>query len=159
MADTNRLRAPALDPATLETVNRLYPPPYHKVMEGRARRVLGDPLGLTQFGINLTTLQPGGKSSLRHWHTGEDEFVFIVEGEVTLITDEGEQTLRAGDCAGFPANNGNGHHLVNNSGTPARFLEIGHRSSGEEVHYTEADLHLVRDESGRRFLHKDGTPY
>ena len=159
MTDKTRLRAPALDPATLETTNRLYPPPYHRVMEGRARRVLGDTLGLTQFGVNLTTLQPDGQSSLRHWHTGEDEFVFVVEGELTLITDEGEQILRPGDCAGFPANSGNGHQLVNRSGTPATYLEAGHRSSGEEVHYTDADLHLVRDEAGRRFLHKDGTAY
>lgn len=159
MTDKSRLRAPALDPATLEPINRRYPAPYDKATEGRARRVLGDTLGLTQFGVNLTTLRPDGQSALRHWHTGEDEFVFVVEGELTLVTDEGEQILRAGDCAGFPANSGNGHHLVNRSGRNATFLEAGHRSAGEEVHYSDVDLHLVRDEAGRRFLRKDGTPY
>ena len=122
-------------------------------------RVLGDNLGLTQFGINLTTIPPGAMSSLRHWHTGEDEFVYVVEGEVALVTDEGEQVLKAGDCAGFPANNGNGHHLINRGSLPAVYLEVGHRSDAEEVYYTDADLHLTRSKTGRQFTRKDGTPY
>lgn len=147
--------ATAVAPAT----PRGYPGPYAHVTEGRTRRALGDALGLTQFGVNYTELAPGGMSSLRHWHTGEDELVFVLSGEVVLVTEAGEQTLRAGDCAGFPANSGDGHHLQNRSSAPAAYLEIGHRSAAEEVHYVDADLHLVRGEGWREFRRKDGTPY
>ena len=155
-----KLRPPALDPKTVDTVERQpYPPPFDTALAGKTRRVLGDALGLTKFGVNLTELQPGAQSSLRHWHGEEDEFVYVVAGEVVLITDGGEQVLGPGCVAGFPAGSGDGHHLVNRGQTPARFIEVGNRSAAEEVHYSDDDLILARDEGGRSFRHRNGEPY
>ena len=108
-------------------VGTLYPPPFDEPCRARERTRLGDAAGLTQFGVNLLRLPPGAWSSQRHWHTGEDEFIYIVSGEVVLVTDAGEEVLRAGDCAGFKANDGDGHHLQNRSGQDAVVLEIGSR--------------------------------
>ena len=136
-----------------------YPAPFSEGYEGRAKQALGDAAGLDQFGVNLTTLQPGAASALRHWHETEDEFIYVIDGEVTLIEDEGESTLMAGDAAGFKAGVANGHQLVNRSDAPASFLEIGTRSKQERAHYPDVDLAFEGDEKGERFTHKDGTLY
>jgi uncharacterized cupin superfamily protein len=133
-----------------------YPPPYDLPCRERARHVLGDAAGLTQFGVNLLRLLPGAWSSQRHWHAAEDEFVWVVEGEVVLVTDQGEELLVAGDCAGFKAGEPNGHHLQNRSSRDALLLEIGSRDSADEVDYPDIDLH-VNDTRG--FTHRDGTSY
>jgi uncharacterized cupin superfamily protein len=151
---------PKIDIANVPVENRSnYPEPLKRVVAGRYRKRLGNAVGLDQFGVNLTTLKPGAASSLRHWHEKEDEFVYILHGELVLIDNDGETLLRVGDAAGFKANKPNGHHLVNKSNSDAVFLEIGTRSKDERAHYSEADLAVIRDEKGSRFTHKDGTPY
>jgi uncharacterized cupin superfamily protein len=135
-----------------------YPAQFSGPMQGRTRQPLGDAAGLTQFGVNLLQLPAGGWSAQRHWHTHEDEFVYIVSGEVVLVTDEGEQILRAGDCAGFPAGAPNGHHLVNRSGAPAVCLEVGTRNPKEDaVDYPDIDMICKPGRNG--YSHRDGTPY
>jgi uncharacterized cupin superfamily protein len=128
---------------------------------GRIKCPLGDQFGLTVFGVNLTTLEPGAMSALRHAHTKQDEFVYILEGRPTLVTDEGERELRPGMCAGFKAGTGNAHHLVNRGKTDVVYLEIGDRTAGDGATYPDDDLHVVKSPDGpsRVFLHKDGTPY
>lgn len=134
-----------------------YPPPYDGPCLARERLPLGDAGGLTQFGVNLLTLAPGVWSSQRHWHSHEDEFVFVLEGEATLITDQGEEVLRAGDCAAFKAGEANGHHLVNRSDRPLRVLEIGTRDAGDGCDYPDIDMvSRPEDDFYRR---RDGTPY
>ena len=135
-----------------------YPPPYDAPCRGRSRAKLGDAAGLTQFGVNLLTLPPGQWSSQRHWHVAEDEFVWVVAGEVVLVTDEGEQILRAGDCAGFPAGAPNGHHLQNRSDADALLLEVGSRRPDEDG-ATYPDIDLARPVRVPAFTHRDGTPY
>src|SRR5690242_10622766 len=131
-----RLSLPALDPATApERRGSGYPEPFRSRMGDRVKRRLGDACGLTRFGVNLVTLGPGGQSALRHWHTAEDEFVYVLEGEVVLVTDLGEQVLRAGDCAGYPAGKSDAHHFVNRSDAAARYLEIGNRDPQDVAHY------------------------
>jgi len=135
-----------------------YPAPYGEPCAGRFRRCLGDAAGLTQFGVNLTRLPSGGWSSQRHWHTAEDEFVYIVQGEVVLVTDAGEETLRAGDCAGFKAGTEDGHHLQNRSTEDAIVLEVGsRRPSQDEAFYPDIDLQALKGRAG--YVHKDGRPY
>jgi uncharacterized cupin superfamily protein len=136
-----------------------YPPPFDRAVHGRERRRLGNAAGLDQFGVNLTTLRPGAASALRHWHEKEDEFVYIIEGELVLIEDGGETVLKAGDAAAFKANSGDGHHLVNRTTREALFLEIGTRSKHERVEYPDVDLLVVRDDRGMRYTHKNGDPY
>ena len=136
-----------------------YPPPYDRVVAGRERKRLGNAAGLDQFGVNLTTLKPGAASALRHWHKREDEFVYVLVGEVVLIENEGETLLRVGDAAGFKANTCNGHHLINRSNQPAVYLEIGTRSKHERAEYPDVDLLVVRDEAGIRFSRKNGEPH
>jgi uncharacterized cupin superfamily protein len=151
---------PKIDPAKIPVDTRTgYPPPYDRVVVGRERKRLGNAAGLDQFGVNLTTLKPGAASALRHWHAQEDELVFILEGEVVLIESGGETVLKPGDAAGFKANSGDGHHLVNRSQREVVYLEIGTRSKHERVEYPEADLMVIRDEKGMRYTHKDGKPY
>lgn len=136
-----------------------YPEPYASRMRGREKRPLGDPFGLTAFGVNLTRLRPGAQSALLHRHTHQDELVFVLEGEPTLVTDSGELTLRPGMCAGFAAC-GAAHHLVNRSGQDVVYLEIGDRRPGDEVTYPDDDLRAVlADDGGWRFVHADGRPY
>jgi uncharacterized cupin superfamily protein len=126
----------------------------------REKRALGDALGLTKIGVNLTTLPPGKESSMRHFHTREDELVFVIEGEVVLRTDEGEQVLTAGMCAGFPAGSKNGHQLVNRSGRPAHYLEISNRDPEDSAEYSDVDLAYRKGpDGGAVFTHKDGKPY
>lgn len=135
-----------------------YPAPYDEPCVQRFRRRIGDAAGLTQFGVNLTRLPPGCWSSQRHWHTAEDEFVFIVEGEAVLVTDAGEQTLHAGDCAGFKAGVSDGHHLQNRSDRDVLLLEIGSRRvSDDQVFYPDIDLQVLK---GREdYAHRDGRLY
>jgi uncharacterized cupin superfamily protein len=155
------LDRPALDPATLQPrCSSAYPEPFRSRVLPREKRALGDALGLTKVGVNLTTLPPGKESAMRHYHTREDELVFVLEGEVVLITDEGEQVLTAGMCAGFPAGVENGHQLVNRSDRPARYLEISNRDPEDSAKYPDIDLayHTASD-GGAVFTRKDGTPY
>ena len=137
-----------------------YPAEFRKVVEGRSKRPIGNAAGLTQFGINQTTLKPGAASSLRHWHVQEDELVYVLDGELTLIENESETILKAGDAAGFKAGVANGHQLVNKSSRDATYLEIGTRSKGEIAHYTDVDLALAYDAEGKMiFTRKSGEPY
>ncbi|HVG81251.1 MAG TPA: cupin domain-containing protein [Methylomirabilota bacterium] len=137
-----------------------YPEPFRQVVAGREKRALGDAAGLTNFGVNLTRLDPGGASALRHWHEKQDEFVYVLEGELVLVTDEGEWVLRPGMAAGFPAGLAVGHQLVNRSDRPALYLEVGDRTPGDRAHYSADDLEAALDPEGRwRFTHKDGRPY
>lgn len=155
------LKPPALDPSTLTPrVTSGYPEAFRSRVTPREKRALGDALGLTKFGVNLTTLFPGKESSLRHYHSREDELVFILEGEVILRTDDGEQVLSAGMCAGFPAGTTNGHHLVNRSDRPARYLEIGSQDPDDIAGYSDVDLTFRKHATGAAlYTHRDGTPY
>jgi len=137
----------------------LYPQPYNHVGDGREKTALGNVAGLTQFGVNLTRLKPGAASALRHWHENEDEFVYVLEGEIALIEDSGETILKPGDATGFKAGVSNGHHLVNKSNADAVYLESGTRAATERGHYPDVDLVFERDIRGIRFLHKSGEPY
>jgi uncharacterized cupin superfamily protein len=152
-----------VDPATLTAkVGSTYPGGFAEPCMGRARKALGDAAGLRNFGINLTELPPGTWSSQRHWHLKQDEFVYIVEGEVVLVTNAGETVLKAGMGAGFPANNGDGHHLINRSDKKAVYLEIGDRTEGDAGFYSDIDLLLPAASSPgakRTFTHRDGKPY
>ena len=163
------LTLPALDPATLPEVRRTtYPEPFASRVRDRARRKLGDACGLTQFGVNLVTLGPGGQSALRHWHTHEDEFVYVLSGELVLVTGAGEQVLGPGMCAGYKAGEQDAHHFVNRSGRPATYLEIGTRSAEDTAFYPDDDLMWADRETGLPApfgstgtvaAHKDGRRY
>ena len=120
-----------------------YPEPFKSRMGDRVKRRLGEAFGLTQFGVNLVVLGPGGQSALRHWHTHEDEFLYLLEGELVLVTNAGEQVIRTGDCAGYRAGESDGHHLINRGDAPARYLEIGSRSEDDLAFYPDDDLMLV----------------
>jgi uncharacterized cupin superfamily protein len=150
---------PKIDIAKLPIDTRTgYPPPLDRVVVGRERKRLGNAVGLDQFGVNLTTLKPAAASALRHWHEKEDELVYILEGEVVLIEDDGETVLKPGDAAGFKANTPNGHHLVNRTQRDAVYLEIGTRSKHEKASYPDVDLVAVRDDAGMRYTRKNGEP-
>lgn len=154
------LKLPALDPADVpDKRSSLYPEPFRSRMGERSKRRLGDACGLTKFGVNLVTLAPGAQSALRHWHTLEDEFVWVLEGEVTLVTNAGEQVLGAGTCAGYPAGARDAHHFVNRSGAVARYLEIGNRVEGDNAFYPDDDLMWGEDEQGVFAARKDGRRY
>jgi uncharacterized cupin superfamily protein len=151
---------PKLDIAKAQVrTTSAYPPQFRKSVEGREKTVLGDLAGLTQFGVNRTRLKPGAASSLRHWHEQEDEFVYILEGELTLVEEDGETLLKAGDAAGWKAGVANGHMLVNNTAQDAVYLEIGSRAAREHANYPDYDLMYTRDEAGIRVTHKNGEPY
>ena len=134
-----------------------YPAPFDALCAERTRRRLGDAGGLRDFGVNLMTLPPGGWSSQRHWHSHEDEFVHVLQGELTLVENEGETLLRAGDCAAFPKGTGNGHHLRNHGSATAVYLEIGSRNPDDVT--TCSDVDMMSANADGRFVHKDGTPY
>lgn len=137
----------------------IYPSPYKEMMAGRSSLRLADAGGLTQFGVNLVTLEPGALSSLRHWHMAEDEFVMVTEGECTLVEDGGESVMRAGDCAAFKAGDPNGHHFVNRSGAVARFLVVGSRAPREVATYADVDMKIEIEGGRATFLYNDGTPW
>jgi uncharacterized cupin superfamily protein len=155
------LNPPALDPATVSPRSASgYPEPYRSRVLPREKRALGDALGLTKVGVNLTTLPPGKESSMRHFHSHEDELVFVLEGEVVLRTDAGEQVLTAGMCAGFPAGVRDGHQVVNRSARPARYLEISNRDPQDGAEYPDVDLVYRKTSDGKAvFSHKDGTAF
>ena len=134
-----------------------YPPPFDAPCAARTRWPLAATGGLADFGVNLMTLPPGGWSSQRHWHSHEDEFLYVLEGEVTLVEDGGETVLRAGDCAAFPKGTGNGHHLINRSSTTARYLDVGSRNPQDVATYSDIDMKTGTADD--QYLHKDGTPY
>jgi uncharacterized cupin superfamily protein len=150
-----RINVEALTPV----VGTLYPPPFDAPCRTRERTKLGDAAGLTQFGVNLLRLPPGAWSSQRHWHTGDDEFVYVLSGEVVLVTDGGEEVLHPGDAAGFPAQDPNGHCLQNRSDREALVLEVGTRAPGDTAYYSDIDM--VAPSGGRpaTYTHRDGSPY
>ena len=135
----------------------LYPPPFDEPCRGRRRIKVGDAAGLTQFGVNVCTLPPGSWSSQRHWHEKEDELIYVVEGEVTLVSDEGEEVLKAGDWAGFKAGDPNGHTFQNRSSKSVVIMEIGTRTDDDVAHYSDIDMKTVPDKD--YYAHRDGTPY
>ena len=153
-------RPPALDPLSVPArKGSVYRHPYREQLAGRVKRALGDALRLVQFGVNLVHLNPGDWSSPRHWHSHEDEFVYVLDGELSLVTEAGEQRLTAGMAAGFPAGVEDGHHLVNRSDAPARYLEIGNRSLDDVAQYPDIDLVGRNASGGRVFTNRKGEPY
>lgn len=137
----------------------IYPEPFASRMSGREKRRLGDHFDLTNFGVNLTRLEPGAVSALRHVHSRQDEFIYVLEGHPTLYTDDGPQQLAPGMCVGFKAGGDNPNHLVNESEADAVYLEIGDRMAGDEVCYPDDDIQAVMVDGKWRFSHKDGSPY
>ena len=138
----------------------LYPAPFAARVAGRVKQALGDAFGLTRFGVNRTTLRPGAMSALRHWHTRQDEFIYVVSGRPTLVMNGGATQLEPGMCMGFKAGDPDGHHLVNKTAEDAVYLEMGDRSPDDSASYPDDDLEAVMGGDGQwRFLHKDGTPY
>jgi uncharacterized cupin superfamily protein len=149
---------PRIDIADVPEIQGVgYPPPFDTPCANRIRQRLGNAGGLGDFGVNLMRLPPGNWSSQRHWHSAEDEFVYVLEGRLTLIEDGGETVLEAGECAAFPKNSGNGHHLINRSNAVAVYLEVGSRSPTDVI--TCSDVDMMSPSTDGRFLHKDGTPY
>lgn len=134
-----------------------YPKPFDAPCAERIRKRLGDAAGLGEVGVNLVRLPPGGWSSQRHWHSHEDEFVYLLEGELVLVEDEGETVLRAGDCAAFAKNSGNGHHMINRSDSSAVYLEVGSRHPADIT--TCSDIDMMSANADGRFVRKDGRPY
>lgn len=150
---------PKIDMSQLDLrTGSVYPAPHDAEMDGRSSYRLGDAGGLTQFGVNLVFLEPGGKSSLRHWHEREDEFLMVTQGTLTLIDDTGETPLNPGDCAAFPAGDPNGHHIVNQSGATGAFLVVGSRSDTETGHYSDLDMLAQKRDGVLTFTTRDGTP-
>lgn len=133
-----------------------YPAPFAEQINQRVKQALGQAGGLIDIGVNLTRLPPGAWSSLRHWHTHEEEFVYVLSGELSLISDAGEQILRAGDSAAFPKNTPDGHHFINRGQTTAAYLEVGTRCDEDVCSYPDVDLHW---DEAHGYTHKDGTPY
>lgn len=137
----------------------IYPAPYDREVAGRSSLRLGEAGGLTQFGVNIVVLEPGAKSSMRHWHHREDEFVMMTQGACTLVEDAGKTILHAGDCAAFPAGKADGHHLINHTDQEARFLVVGSKMNPERVTYSDVDLEVEIKDGRDSFTHKDGRPY
>lgn len=157
------MKHPAAIQATLAPLRARpssYPTVFAAQLSGRVKQPLGERFGLANFGVNLTRLPPGAMSALRHAHSRQDEFIYVLEGWPLLITDAGETPLAPGLCAGFPAGTGNAHHLINRAVVDAVYLEIGDRSTGDRVTYPDDDLQAAFTTDGRWvFTHKDGTPY
>jgi uncharacterized cupin superfamily protein len=157
--DANRPIALLAAEAPARAFRTNYPQPFASRMAGRDKRPLGDLFGLTNFGVNITRLAPGGSSALRHSHTKQDEFVYILEGRPTLVTNAGPTALNPGMCAGFKAGTGDAHCLVNETGEDVVYLEIGDRTAGDAVDYPDDDLAVVTIDGRRQMTHKDGKPY
>ena len=152
--------AKRIDPATLPVISgTLYPAPFDAPCRARHRTRLADAAGLSQYGVNLVRLEPGAWSSQRHWHLAQEEFIYILSGEVTLVTNAGEEVLGAGDCAGFLADDGDGHHLQNRSGSDVTFLEIGTRLPQDGANYPDIDMKVPPQAPPGTYAHRDGTPY
>jgi uncharacterized cupin superfamily protein len=145
--------------AIAPVVGTFYPPPYHEPCLKRERRRLGDAAGLTQFGVNLLRLPPGAWSSQRHWQTASDEFVYVLSGEVVMVTNDGEEALRAGDCAGFRAGDPDGHCLQNRGETDALVLEVGTRVPNDGADYPDIDMLAPPGGKPAMYTRRDGTPY
>lgn len=157
---TIKLELPALDPAQVPAdTGSAYPEPFRSRVSARRKQRLGNALGLKHFGVNLTTIPPGAVSALRHFHSHEDEFIYVVSGELVLVTSDGEQRLTPGMCAGFPAGKADGHCLVNRTARDAVYLEVGDRRPEDAVTYPDDDIVGRATPQGRRFWRKDGTPY
>jgi uncharacterized cupin superfamily protein len=135
-----------------------YPREFAQVISGREKQKLGDEVGLTQFGVNITRIKAGSASALRHWHEHEDEFIYMIDGELVLRENDGETVLKAGDAAGFKAGSGVAHCLINRTARDAVYLEVGTRAKSERVHYPDVDFMMERDDNGRRYFRKSGTP-
>ena len=151
-------KSAALDPMTLEgRRGTIYPDKFKPRVAGREKRALGNAFGLQNFGVNLVKLEPGAQSALRHWHTQQDEFVWVLEGEIMLVTDAGSETLKPGMCAGFPKGRPDGHHLVNKSRKDAWYLEVGDRSPGDGAVYPDDDMRAVLGTT-YKFVKADGSP-
>ena len=149
-----------LDPMALPPrTGSSYPAAFRDAVRGREKRQLGAVFGLTRYGVNLVHLPPGAWSSQRHWHSHEDEFVYLLEGELTLVTEGGAQVLTAGMCAGFPGGRPDGHHLVNRSDRMAIYIEVGDRNEADRVDYPDIDMKLHKENGRYVFTHKDGIPY
>jgi uncharacterized cupin superfamily protein len=141
------------------TTGSILPEPFASEMAGRSVQRLGQAGGLTQYGVNLVTVEPGAKSSLRHWHLAEDEFVMVTEGELVLVQDEGEYLMRPGACAAFAAGDRNGHQFLNRTAAPARFLVVGSRAAHEVVTYSDVDMVVEVQGGEARFTYRDGAPW
>jgi uncharacterized cupin superfamily protein len=142
-----------------ENLGSDYPSPFDEPCRARSDKSLGDAFGLRDFGVNLVTLAPGVWSSQRHWHSHEDELVYVLEGAPTLVTDEGESQLEPGDVAGFPAGSGNGHHFVNLSTTSATILVVGSRKAEDDCFYSDIDMQILKHARGGIYTTKKGDPY
>jgi uncharacterized cupin superfamily protein len=150
---------PKIDRSNIPWTNTAsYPKEFAPVIAGREKQRIGDAVGLTKFGVNIARIKAHSKSALRHWHENEDEFIFMLEGELVLHENDGETVLRPGDAAGWRANGGIGHCLVNRSDRDATYLEVGTRAASERVHYPDVDFFMARDGNTRRWSRKDGTP-
>lgn len=150
---------PLIKPQTVPVrTGSIYPAPYDAMMAGRSSLRLGDAGGLTQFGVNLVRLDPGALSSLRHWHSAEDEFLIVTEGRLTLVDDTDETVMIPGDCAAFPAGDPNGHHVINRSDGPGAFLVVGTKAARDEAVYADVDMKVTRDATGASFTRRDGSP-
>jgi uncharacterized cupin superfamily protein len=148
---------PKIDIASIPwTNNASYPKEFAYAIVGREKRKIGDAVGLTHFGVNIACIKAGGASALRHWHTSEDEFIYVLEGELVLQENDGELVLKPGDAAGWRANGGIGHCLLNRTDRDAVYLEVGTRSKDEYVHYPDVDFVMVRNEQGRKWMRKNG---
>ena len=159
MAEKSKPIAVIAETAPSRSKRSVYPEPFASRMTGREKKPLGDLFSLSNFGVNLTRLAPGALSALRHAHSIQDEFIYILEGKPTLVTDEGETELHPGMCAGFKAGTGNAHHLVNRSNEDVVYLEVGDRIAGDAATYPDDDLQAVLVNGNWQFTHKDGTPY
>ena len=159
MTETSRPVAIVASQAPARSKPSNYPEPFASRMGGRVKKPLGDLFGLANFGVNLTRLVPGAVSALRHAHTLQDEFVYVLEGHPTLVTDAGDTLLEPGMCAGFKAGTGDGHQLVNRTGEEVIYLEVGDRTTGDTGSYPDDDLQAVSVDGQWRYTHKDGTPY
>ncbi len=158
---TRPIKKPAVDPEGLpERIGATaFPEPFRSKVAGRIKKAIGDAVGLTSFGVNLTSLEPGAWSAPRHWHSRQDELIYILDGEVTLITDEGEQVLTAGMAAGFPAGKADAHHLINHTNRRVSFLEIGDRTADDEVTWPDEGLKIQTQGGKRVIVRRDGTLY
>lgn len=151
---------PKLDLSTLPTrTGSIYPAPYAEMMAGRSSIRLGEAAGLTQFGVNIVTLQAGAVASLRHWHLREDEFAMVLEGELVLVEDDGETPMNVGDCAAWKAGVANGHRFINRTDSPARFLVVGSKIPNEVATYSDVDMKIHMENGAPRFTYRDDTPW